>query len=90
MNHIMSLTLQDKNYVRSEIKTALAASNIKLRKEIKKDFEHHTGIILDEFRSQIKLITELIDTRPTREEINQRFDSIESNITMLDMRISHS
>ena len=76
----MSLTTQDKTYISSEIKREFQKNNnlllAQMRKETEVIIERNAGILYDEFKNQAKLISELVSTRPSREEFGELTDDV--------------
>ena len=68
----MALDTSDKKYISSLFKR----SHTQFRKEMKEEMSHQVGIVIDEFQDRLELVTELIDLRPTREEMNEKIDSL--------------
>jgi hypothetical protein len=83
----MSLDTHDKKYIHneitSEIRKALDKAFAANNKVIFKEMDRRTGIILDAFRHETKLMAELINTRPSREEMNEQLDEIRSDIRLV-------
>jgi len=71
----MALDTQDKKFITNAI--------VRAQKDSYNEFERRTGVILEEFQSRLQLVTELIELRPTREEVGEKIDGVRSEISGL-------
>jgi hypothetical protein len=72
----MSLTLQDKKYIDTSINTAITKSRIEFKNDMLPFFEtimqenrDHMLALKESFQDEVKMLAELIQDRPTREEV---------------------
>jgi len=73
------LTTADKKYINDSISKSneslrkdfdgLRTDILKFRDDIKSDFDHTLGLYLDQIKYEHKLTRELLDTKPSREEV---------------------
>lgn len=61
----MSLDTRDKEWIYSTINVAIDKSH----KLFQKDTERYIGILMEKYREDMKLLVELTEVRPTREEV---------------------
>jgi CRISPR/Cas system type I-B associated protein Csh2 (Cas7 group RAMP superfamily) len=70
-NYVTKDYMESKNYV---TKDYLDERFIKFRKEINKDFAHHTGVLMEDNHDTIKTLIEAFENR--FERIDRRLDTI--------------
>ncbi len=83
----MALTLNDKKYIDNSVNTAVNRARIEFRDEIKPFFEdlmqqnkNHMTALQEQSREELKLLNEIHQDRPTRSEINKKFEELKWEI----------
>lgn len=89
----MSLTLQDKKYINNTINSAINKSRAEFKDDMVPFFNsmmqenrNHMTALKEAFQDEVKMLAELIQDRPTRNEVR---DIIHEEIFPLQSRVSN-